>query len=58
MSRTLGIKLGTIALLILLLLIPLSMIEGLVEERQALRDEVVRVWDALLGSEPTGENNT
>ncbi|MBK8991955.1 MAG: bifunctional [glutamate--ammonia ligase]-adenylyl-L-tyrosine phosphorylase/[glutamate--ammonia-ligase] adenylyltransferase [Gammaproteobacteria bacterium] len=27
-------------------------------EYQALRDEVVRVWDALLGSEPTGENNT
>lgn len=42
MSRTLGIKLGTIALLILLLLIPLSMIEGLVEERQALRDEVLQ----------------
>jgi glutamate-ammonia-ligase adenylyltransferase len=27
-------------------------------EYQALRDEVVRVWDALLGSEQTGENNT
>ncbi len=33
MSRILGFKLGAIALLILLLLVPLSMIDGLVDER-------------------------
>ena len=41
MIRSLGFKLGAIALLILLLTIPLLMIGGLVEERQALRDRVV-----------------
>ncbi|WP_342623979.1 cell envelope integrity protein CreD [Pseudomonas alkylphenolica] len=42
MSRTLSLKLGTIALLIVLLLIPLFMIGGLIGERQQLRDNVVQ----------------
>lgn len=41
MIRSLGFKLGAIALLVLLLSIPLLMIGGLVAERQALRDGVV-----------------
>ena len=41
MIRSLGFKLGAIALLILLLTIPLTMIGGLVNERQAQRDRVV-----------------
>lgn len=42
MNRILGFKLGTIALLILLLLIPLSMIGGLVSERQYQREAVLQ----------------
>ncbi|TDF80052.1 cell envelope integrity protein CreD [Pseudomonas sp. H9] len=42
MNRTLSIKLGTIALLIILLLIPLLMISGLIGERQEQRDSVVQ----------------
>ncbi|WP_339905585.1 cell envelope integrity protein CreD [Pseudomonas guineae] len=42
MNRILGFKLGAIALLILLLLIPLSMIGGLVSERQHQRAEVLQ----------------
>ena len=42
MNRTLGFKLGAIALLILLLLIPLAMIKGLVNERQYQRDTVLQ----------------
>ena len=42
MNRQLGIKLGAIALLIVLLLIPLLMIDGLVDERQSYRDEVLQ----------------
>ncbi|QXH51931.1 cell envelope integrity protein CreD [Pseudomonas fakonensis] len=42
MNKTLGFKLGTIAVLILLLLIPLLMIGGLIDERQHLRDSVVQ----------------
>lgn len=42
MNRTLSIKLGTIAFLIVLLLIPLLMIGGLIGERQELRDSVVQ----------------
>ncbi|MCU1717797.1 cell envelope integrity protein CreD [Pseudomonas sp. 5P_3.1_Bac2] len=42
MTRALGYKLGTIALLMLLLLIPLLMIDGLVSERQEQRAEVVQ----------------
>ncbi|MFH6600327.1 cell envelope integrity protein CreD [Ectopseudomonas khazarica] len=42
MSRTLGFKLGAIALLILLLMIPLLMIDGLVDERQGLRHDVLQ----------------
>nr|WP_314493411.1 cell envelope integrity protein CreD [uncultured Pseudomonas sp.] len=42
MTRTLGFKLGTIALLMLLLLIPLLMIGGLIGERQEQRDNVLR----------------
>ena len=42
MSRTLSFKLGAIALLILLLLIPLLMIDGLVDERQNLRHQVLQ----------------
>lgn len=41
MTRTLGFKLGAIALLILLLLIPLLMIDGLIDERQQARDGVL-----------------
>ncbi|TRX75134.1 cell envelope integrity protein CreD [Pseudomonas mangiferae] len=41
MIRTLGFKAGAIALLILLLMIPLTMIDGLVTERQRLRDGVL-----------------
>ena len=33
MTRTLGFKLGTIALLILLLMIPLTLIDGLIRPR-------------------------
>lgn len=42
MNKTLGFKLGTIAVLMLLLLIPLMMIAGVIDERQQLRDDVVR----------------
>ncbi|MCW2269299.1 Inner membrane protein CreD [compost metagenome] len=42
MNRTLSIKLGAIAFLIILLLIPLLMIGGLIGERQDLRDTVVQ----------------
>ena len=41
MSRILGFKLGAIAVLILLLLIPLSMMGGLVSERQYHLAEVL-----------------
>ncbi|MNM36150.1 Inner membrane protein CreD [compost metagenome] len=41
MNRTLSVKLGAIAFLIVLLLIPLLMISGLIGERQELRDNVV-----------------
>ena len=37
MTRTLGFKLGTIALLMLLLMIPLMLIDGLISERQAAK---------------------
>ncbi|SDH88055.1 inner membrane protein [Pseudomonas flavescens] len=42
MNRSLMLKLGTIALLILLLMIPLLLIDGLVGERQGARDDVLR----------------
>ena len=42
MNRSLLFKLGTIALLILLLMIPLLLIDGLVNERQGARDDVLR----------------
>lgn len=41
MNRNLTIKLGAIALLILLLLIPLLMINGIIQDRQQLRDGVL-----------------
>ena len=41
MNKNLTIKLGAIALLILLLLIPLLMIDGIINERQQLRDGVL-----------------
>ncbi|WP_025131204.1 cell envelope integrity protein CreD [Pseudomonas sp. PH1b] len=41
MNRNLSFKLGAIALLIILLLIPLMMIDGLISERQQLRDGVL-----------------
>ncbi|MEO4047066.1 cell envelope integrity protein CreD [Pseudomonas sp. CAU 1711] len=41
MSRNLLIKLGAIAALIILLMIPILMIDGMVEERQSLRDRVL-----------------
>jgi len=49
MSRSLGFKLGAIALLILLLMIPLLMIDGLVDERQHLsRNPTCRIgWAAF-----------
>ena len=40
MNRSLLFKLGAIALLILLLLIPLLMINGIISDRQQLRDGV------------------
>ena len=42
MNRTLAVKLGAIALLILLLMIPLLMIDGLVGERQQQRAQVLQ----------------
>lgn len=42
MNKPLGFKLGMIALLMLLLLIPLLMISGLITERQHQRDSVLR----------------
>ncbi|QKE64819.1 cell envelope integrity protein CreD [Aquipseudomonas campi] len=42
MNRSLAIKLGLIALLIFLLMIPIIMIDGMIEERQGLRDEVLQ----------------
>ncbi len=42
MNRTLAYKLGAIALLIVLLLIPLLMIDGLIGDRQKYRDEVLQ----------------
>ncbi|MET0948983.1 MAG: cell envelope integrity protein CreD [Pseudomonas sp.] len=42
MNRSLAVKLGMIALLIILLLIPLLMIGGLIGDRQAQRDGVLR----------------
>ncbi|MDZ3994956.1 hypothetical protein PspTeo4_38168 [Pseudomonas sp. Teo4] len=42
MNKTLGFKLGMIALLMMLLLIPLMLIDGLIDERQNLRDGVLR----------------
>lgn len=41
MNRGLAIKLGAIALLMLLLLVPLMMIDGVITERQRLRDGVL-----------------
>ncbi|WP_176516667.1 cell envelope integrity protein CreD [Pseudomonas faucium] len=41
MNKSLSYKLGTIALLMVLLLIPLLMIHGLISDRQALRDGVL-----------------
>jgi len=41
MNRSLALKLGAIALLILLLLIPLLMISGMIDDRQQLRDGVL-----------------
>jgi len=41
MNRSLAIKFGAIALLMLLLLVPLMMIDGLIRERQYLRDGVL-----------------
>jgi len=41
MNRSLALKLGAIALLILLLLIPLLMISGMIYDRQQLRDGVL-----------------
>lgn len=41
MNRNLTFKLGAIALLILGLMIPLLMIDGLIQERQELRDDVL-----------------
>ena len=41
MNRSLTLKLGAIALLILLLLIPLLMINGVIQDRQQLRDIVL-----------------
>ncbi|WP_395604604.1 cell envelope integrity protein CreD [Pseudomonas sp. B21128] len=41
MNRSLTIKLGAIGLLILLLLVPLLMIDGVIDDRQQLRDGVL-----------------
>ncbi|MES2819572.1 MAG: cell envelope integrity protein CreD [Pseudomonadota bacterium] len=42
MNRNLLLKLGAIALLILLLMIPILLIDGVIEERQGLRDQVLQ----------------
>ena len=42
MHRSLAIKLGLIGLLIILLMIPILMIDGMIEERQGLRDGVLQ----------------
>ncbi|KAF1057296.1 MAG: hypothetical protein GAK45_02491 [Pseudomonas citronellolis] len=42
MNKPLSFKLGMIVLLMLLLLIPLLMISGLIDERQAVRDGVLQ----------------
>ncbi|MDI2141620.1 MULTISPECIES: cell envelope integrity protein CreD [unclassified Pseudomonas] len=41
MNKSLTIKLGAIALLILVLLVPLLMIDGIIDDRQQLRDGVL-----------------
>ncbi|WP_142345682.1 inner membrane CreD family protein, partial [Bacillus sp. AFS051223] len=41
MNRSLAIKLGAIALLIVLLMIPLLMISGVIFDRQQLRNGVL-----------------
>lgn len=41
MNRNLLIKLGAIAVLIILLMVPIIMIDGMIEERQSLRDGVL-----------------
>jgi len=41
MNKSLTIKLGAIALLILVLLVPLLMIDGIIDDRQQLRDAVM-----------------
>jgi len=41
MNKSLTIKLGAIALLILVLLVPLLMIDGIIDDRQKLRDGVL-----------------
>ncbi|MEG2389649.1 MAG: inner membrane CreD family protein, partial [Pseudomonas sp.] len=41
MNKNLTIKLGAIGLLILLLLVPLLMIDGVIDDRQQLRDGVL-----------------
>lgn len=42
MNRNLLLKLGAIALLILLLMVPILLIDGVIEERQDLRDQVLQ----------------
>jgi inner membrane protein len=42
MNRSLAVKLGAIAFLVLLLIIPLNMIDNLISERQAQRDQVMQ----------------
>ncbi|MET1077109.1 MAG: cell envelope integrity protein CreD [Pseudomonas sp.] len=42
MNRNLLLKLGAIALLMLVLMIPILLIDGVIEERQGLRDQVLQ----------------
>ncbi len=53
MNRSLAMKLGTIAFLIMLLMIPLLMIGGLIGERQALRESVL---DDIARSSSTSQS--
>jgi len=48
-----GFKLGLIAMLTLLLLIPASMIMGLIKEREVRRDETIKEVTSVWGNEQT-----
>jgi inner membrane protein len=49
LEKSMGLRLGIIALLTLLLLIPASMIQSTIEERQERRNKVVNVINEKWG---------